>query len=397
MSTGPQQLEFTAQQTIGASVGHTSGLDNVQFSAPAGVLGAAFLFASTPHPLGEHARIHDALILQDPKWPSKPNPRYQDPAGIQFFDMLMSRDPAVTREAVDSVNSFTRQSLREQDFYRRLMPPRLLDTVIQHEQQHMMGIDLARNPSVSMAAFYDVNLGVIFEPPAPPQSVIHRPETLFNHQRRSASGLTHTLRLLNTTQQHQRADRVVSALAAFRQHFREHRSFGVSTNFASAFEHLLLSGQFDEVCEIYCMSGFNVQGRDNEGRLLLGTCQITSPLDTEQLPQRWRYDLVDLLNRVSFRDWPEPLVAVARSVSERIARYARAGIPSCCCGDMPTEDEITDRLSGPRQREMYMLEFFAYEQLGQYRPYYAGPEARPRYMAADAEGRNIGMPVPDVE
>ena len=39
------------------------------------------------------------------------------------FDKLSSRDPSLIKEAEDSVNDFTRTKMREDGFYRRIMPP----------------------------------------------------------------------------------------------------------------------------------------------------------------------------------------------------------------------------------------------------------------------------------
>ncbi len=40
-----------------------------------------------------------------------------------IFEKLSSRDPALEKQAVDAVNDFTRTKMREDGFYRRLMPP----------------------------------------------------------------------------------------------------------------------------------------------------------------------------------------------------------------------------------------------------------------------------------
>jgi hypothetical protein len=40
-----------------------------------------------------------------------------------IFEKLGSRDPGLEKEAVDSVNDFTRTKMREDGFYRRIMPP----------------------------------------------------------------------------------------------------------------------------------------------------------------------------------------------------------------------------------------------------------------------------------
>lgn len=40
-----------------------------------------------------------------------------------IFEKLSSRDPALEKQAVDAVNDFTRTKMREDGFYRRIMPP----------------------------------------------------------------------------------------------------------------------------------------------------------------------------------------------------------------------------------------------------------------------------------
>lgn len=40
-----------------------------------------------------------------------------------LFEKLSSRDPALEKQAVDAVNDFTRVKMREDGFYRRIMPP----------------------------------------------------------------------------------------------------------------------------------------------------------------------------------------------------------------------------------------------------------------------------------
>ena len=40
-----------------------------------------------------------------------------------IFDKLSSRDAVLIKEAEDSVNDFTRTKMREDGFYRRIMPP----------------------------------------------------------------------------------------------------------------------------------------------------------------------------------------------------------------------------------------------------------------------------------
>ena len=39
------------------------------------------------------------------------------------FEKLSSRDPMLEKEAIDAVNDFTRTKMREDGFYRRIMPP----------------------------------------------------------------------------------------------------------------------------------------------------------------------------------------------------------------------------------------------------------------------------------
>ncbi len=43
--------------------------------------------------------------------------------GEAIFEKLASRDPAMEKQAVDAVNDFTRTKMREDGFYRRIMPP----------------------------------------------------------------------------------------------------------------------------------------------------------------------------------------------------------------------------------------------------------------------------------
>jgi hypothetical protein len=40
-----------------------------------------------------------------------------------IFEKLSSRDPSIEKQAVDAVNDFTRTKMREDGFYRRIMPP----------------------------------------------------------------------------------------------------------------------------------------------------------------------------------------------------------------------------------------------------------------------------------
>jgi hypothetical protein len=40
-----------------------------------------------------------------------------------IFEKLSSRDPVLEKQAVDAVNDFTRTKMREDGFYRRIMPP----------------------------------------------------------------------------------------------------------------------------------------------------------------------------------------------------------------------------------------------------------------------------------
>ena len=40
-----------------------------------------------------------------------------------IFEKLSSRDPGLEKQAVDAVNDFTRTKMREDGFYRRIMPP----------------------------------------------------------------------------------------------------------------------------------------------------------------------------------------------------------------------------------------------------------------------------------
>jgi hypothetical protein len=40
-----------------------------------------------------------------------------------FFEKLASRDPVMEKEAIDAVNDFTRTKMREDGFFRRIMPP----------------------------------------------------------------------------------------------------------------------------------------------------------------------------------------------------------------------------------------------------------------------------------
>ena len=40
-----------------------------------------------------------------------------------LFEKLASRDPVLEKQAMDAVNDFTRTKMREDGFYRRIMPP----------------------------------------------------------------------------------------------------------------------------------------------------------------------------------------------------------------------------------------------------------------------------------
>ena len=40
-----------------------------------------------------------------------------------LFEKLSSHDPVMEKQAVDAVNEFTRTKMREDGFYRRIMPP----------------------------------------------------------------------------------------------------------------------------------------------------------------------------------------------------------------------------------------------------------------------------------
>jgi hypothetical protein len=40
-----------------------------------------------------------------------------------IFEKLASRDPLLEKQAVDAVNDFTRTKMREDGFYRRIIPP----------------------------------------------------------------------------------------------------------------------------------------------------------------------------------------------------------------------------------------------------------------------------------
>ena len=42
-----------------------------------------------------------------------------------LFDILAMRDPGLEKQAVDAVNDFTRRKMREDGFYRRILPPSL--------------------------------------------------------------------------------------------------------------------------------------------------------------------------------------------------------------------------------------------------------------------------------
>lgn len=97
---------------------------------------------------------------------------------------------------------------------------------------------------------------------------------------------------------------------------------------AVGYQYFMNARRPDLVCDIFCLGGFNLQQVEDASRVVLGTCNahVTVPAG------RSHHDLIDLLNREDYGQWPGGVQLGCMTVALAILQFVDAGEISCCVG-----------------------------------------------------------------